>query len=302
MSSFNFSGRIGNLLILLATLFGCLSSTVWAQTGIPPGYVELFRERSGNTEFVYIVKEGSNDKVRWDFIETRIKKLNEKYKIDRNAIEKWQKELPGFQKNLDEWLALSNEQVSMLKWKGLMHVAAAYLARLETLATGGIKLTRKKLDALWSEYKRTPFTKEKFLKAMEKQGELVHKLGGFSGTKQFMEEMHRALHVVRLSYDLSSEEKEAYLQALVTLGGLALQDPRAKVLAAVGEYTIAAIYANAAAEVARGPVDQLLQLGDQRLAELSRLSNNLRKDVDERNSLQKERDAIMNKVRAQQKH
>jgi hypothetical protein len=85
-----------------------------------------------------------------------------------------------------------------------------------------------------------------------------------------------------------------YARAIAVIAGMTLRDPRASILVADFDFTIASLYSNAAAHIARRNVENLLSLGDRRLEAIKKLSKQLCKHVDERNDLKRKRYEVLN--------
>jgi hypothetical protein len=209
---------------------------------------------------------------------------------DRQAIDSWNRDLPGYLNSFDEWLELDKEAQKASVARGLNLAAVLFLTDLQAkLRTRG-DLKQQELDEIWRRLRESPLNSPEFKALLTQNGILVKDLRAANGQADFVRLLEDAILVTRGAYSASHAH---YAAAAVELLGLALHDPRARVLVAEVDFAISAVYANLADRLARKNIENLLQLGDKRLQAINSLSAVMSRHVNERKELKRRRQKIL---------
>lgn len=282
---------------VLAVVIGLLNATSLAESLCKEGTVELWREKVGVDTVVYCGT--AKCKQRIDEIKARIERLETLIYQDRQAILRWQGQLKGYLTDFDDWLSLSREAQYETYDRALDLLTTLFLTDLDIRAGDRVGLTRQEVEELWHRAEKSVLNKPEFRRLIKEHGTSVEELRrqeGIQGFVQYLKHAYTTADSLGEGVEGYQEgDKEHYARAIISLAGLALKDPRAELLVSTADFTIAAIYANFATATALSAIEDLLELGDQRLETLQNYSVQLRKHVDEKNALRTERQEILDK-------
>jgi hypothetical protein len=122
-----------------------------------------------------------------------------------------------------------------------------------------------------------------FLAAVQELGSARARAEVAEATTKLLEAAGKARDAVTIKGDLGSGETSAKLDAIATVLGWGLSDPRLSLLVSDIQFTTASVYNNVARRVSQEQIQQLTSLAEERLKALRNLSLILRRDVEELN-------------------
>ena len=249
---------------------------------------EYSRERIGNTIHVYCVQTVHLHRVR--AIDAELTELGGKIDRDHDAVQKWQQQLPGYLEALDEWVKADEAARKATREKARDAIISAATARIVLHANTNIGEARGELDTLWAQYANSPLGSPRFSELLREQGHatgVIRKWQSYREMAETIDNMHTAYE------GLDAAEKQKYAEAIIALMKSTIKDPRLNFLVDEVDFTATALLGNATAWTAQQRVDQLLQLGDDRLRALKSLSGSYKADIDKRNRLLSEKQTLV---------
>jgi hypothetical protein len=264
------------------------------EPAIPSGYVEIARERKGDTIFIYLGTP--QDKNQYTKVIERLAAVDGAIaKIGAELTTQRAKVLPAFGEKYAEWLELDDEARKEVTANGVNLLEVAFISSMRILTEKGRAISDEDLNRIWDEYRNSPLAQDdyQFLsRRLAKNAEAIHK---WRGAADFLEWCQ---HVHNVNSFLSAYEREKYGKALVSLLGLALNDPRAHILVAELEFVGAVAMAYATESAASQEITRILNMQTQHLAAVTHNCNKMKDLVKERNRLRAERAGILEKASA----
>lgn len=281
----NAGERLALRMIASAALTAC---AVIANAQCPPDTVEILRERVGDRLRVYCGTGGQANELR--DVDAKLQRIDETMRHDRQAIERWNEDLPGYLAAFDEWLALDADAQQKMIERAEHLGATLLLTRLQITSRNAVALKGQEIDVLQQAIRATPLGSSEMKALLGAYGKTSGDLTALRTTAELWEFLDAASSVTAA---VGSARRQEYLRAIIEVGGLALHDSRLKILVSESDFTIAALYAKATDSMARRKVDELLALGGARLRAVNALSATYARHVRARNDLRSRRAAIL---------
>jgi hypothetical protein len=252
-----------------------------AAAGCREGTYEYSQWREGTTVYHYCVASvACRDQLQ--AIDNNMRAMAARIAADRRAIKRWQGELPEYQRSLDEWIGMDEDARAVTRASARDAIIGAFLTRLQALARENGEIAQDESRALWEAYETTLLASSQFQELLREQGVAAAIIVKWKSRKQMLEAFEGVQKALTVSKDLRKQLWEAALIEVLKLG---LHDPKLAVLADDIDFTATAITGNAIAWTARGAVERLLILGDQRLSALAALTKSYREHIDHQRKL-----------------
>lgn len=256
------------------------------------GYEEIYREQIGDETYIYWAPAAVA--TRFNQVNQRLEILDKAIPHTRNIINGWQRSLPDYLKQLDEWVEMDQTSRKELRQAGAHFGCELMLASLHSAAEHRTQVSQQQLQDCWREFQQSPLNSESFRRALEAQGRGTLRIRQWESFQQMTEDLH---HLVTTAEAIGAAHREEYLQATSHVMRLALQDPRLRILVSDLEFFASAVYAQMATRAAQSRVDQLSQLGTERLQALKADTALYCRQIDERKKLLGERELILRDAR-----
>jgi hypothetical protein len=264
-------------------------STIQAQADESrPGYVEIARETIGHDTYIHYVRK--DVKVRFDTISAQLGDLEKKLLQSRRAIGNWERQLPGYMNQLDEWIAMDQEARTDLKKAEIQFACDFMLAHAAAETEKNVELGKETLAKHWDDFQKSSFKDESLKRILRAEHLITPEVRKWESQKQMVDTMHKIYHTAEA---LSDASKREYLAALANLLKTQIHDPGLQLVVADFDFLTAVTYAQLKTRTASARVEQLSRLGTSRLLELKSLTALYRRQIDQRKLLKNEREAIL---------
>jgi hypothetical protein len=260
-----------------------------------PQGLQLVHREETTTEIVLYCGEKEMVK-RYRDIASRFADVSRAILKIRQELERYRtRDLPDYQAAFEEWLQLDADAQGDLQDRSLGLVTTLIVADLTVASREATVLGSEETKLLIERYAQSPLGSPAFER-------LSHQIAGqarFIGDCRTYGELARAVDdASQVVSALHEQRRRRYARALVEVAGLAVHDPRLRILAADIDFGLAALLANATDQVARDRIDALLALGDEKLRAVTSLSRTMRSLIAERDGLETERRTILEKTRS----
>jgi hypothetical protein len=257
-----------------------------------PGYVEIGRETIGRDTYIYYVRQ--QVKEHFDAINRELSQVETNTARTKRAILSYENALPGYMKQIDEWLSMDREARVELTKAEMSFACDVMLATAARDAEQHVQLGREAIGRHWDEFQRSPFNDPAVRRILAAERRITPIVRKWQSREEMLQTMHQLYDGVKA---LDAAHQGEYWETLANVLKTQVHDPILQFMVADFEFFVAATYAQVRTRTAAARVEQLNQLGTSRLAEIKSLSAVYRRQIDRRNVLKRERDAILSEAK-----